>query len=173
MKRFKLFLFTFLIMFTVVACDTSPTSPFATLHNTSVASAFDENGYNDIANIFNGRADGVDKMHDNKVWGDPTYANDHLVMKWNKAWENCNANRNPANCAGAWTMNEWNGQVEGGSGESWHYKMKWVGPCVADGTMLPDGSYCIWDEYAVILSHGSVDNGHIWDAHARPNGFGN
>jgi hypothetical protein len=48
---------------------------------------FDEFGYNYQARVFVGKADGVDRVLDNAVWGDPTYANDWLVMKWSKAWD--------------------------------------------------------------------------------------
>ena len=48
---------------------------------------FDEFGYNYQAMIFVGKADGVDRVLDGKVWGDLTYANDLLVMKWSKAWD--------------------------------------------------------------------------------------
>jgi hypothetical protein len=34
-----------------------------------------------------GKADGVDRVLDGKVWGDPTYANDWLVMKWSKEFQ--------------------------------------------------------------------------------------
>ncbi|TDA39279.1 MAG: hypothetical protein DSO08_02465 [Candidatus Methanomethylicota archaeon] len=53
----------------------------------TVGGGFDEYGYNYEARIFVGKADGVDRVLDGKVWGDPTYANDWLVMKWSKAWE--------------------------------------------------------------------------------------
>ena len=166
----------------ITACSPDTlTAPSKTLEApTTAAFGFDELGYNDIANIFNGSADGTDGVLDGKVWGDPTYANDHLVMKWNKAWENCNAARDAGAtqaelatvCAGAWTLNEWNGQVTGGSGETWHYKFLYVGPCGSYGTPLSGGGYCIWNEYAVLMSHGNAE-GHFWDAHAKPNGFGN
>jgi hypothetical protein len=39
---------------------------------------FDEYGYNPTARNFVGAADGVDRNLDGTVWGDPTYANDHL-----------------------------------------------------------------------------------------------
>ncbi len=137
-----------------------------------VAPGFNALGYNYCAGLFNGPADGTDKVLDGKVWGDPTYAADHLVMKWNSAWDACNANRNVTNCTGAWTDNEWNGKVAGGSGESWHYKIKWVGSCGSYGTPLASGGYCIWNEYAVLFSHGSVANQHFWDTHAKPAGYG-
>ena len=140
---------------------------------TAVANGFDAYGYNDVANIFNGPADGVDHNLDGAVWGDPTYANDHLLMKWNRAWENCNASHTPENCAGAWTLNEWNGQLNGGSGESWMYKIQWIGSCGADGTVLADGGYCIWGDYEVIMSKGNTAGSHFWDAHAGHPGFGN
>lgn len=137
----------------------------------AISMGFDVFGYNDVANLFVGAADGTDRILDGTVWGDATYASDHLAMKWNKAWETCNANRSAENCAGAWLMNEWNGQVTGGSGETWHYKFKWVGSCGAYGAPLADGGYCIWGEYEVVFSHGTA-NGHFWDAHAKPAGFG-
>jgi hypothetical protein len=86
---------------------------------------FDEFGYNYQARVFVGKADGVDRVLDGKVWGDPTYANDLLVMKWSKAWDDARfhgAKWTPD----AWETNEWNGAVPGGSGEVWHYKIIWV-----------------------------------------------
>ena len=41
---------------------------------------FDQFGYNYKARIFVGAADGVDRSLDGRVWGDTTYANDHLVV---------------------------------------------------------------------------------------------
>ncbi len=58
---------------------------------------FDEFGYNYQARLFNGPADGVDRLLDNAVWGDDAYANDHLVMKWSKAWDDARFN------GAAWT----------------------------------------------------------------------
>jgi len=138
------------------------------------AGGFDEFGYNDTARIFVGPADGVDRVLDGMVWGDPTYADDHLVMKWNKAWDECNdaGGTNSEVCTGAWTNNEWTGMMPNGSGETWHYKFVWVGPCGANGTELPDGGYCIWNNYAVILSQGTADGEHLWDVLAKPAGYG-
>lgn len=173
MRSLKIFSIALPLVLAVAACtaDVAPTG-LTKVGNMVLASGFDEFGYNEIAGIFNGAADGVDRVLDGKVWGDPTYAADHLVMKWNHTWENCNANRSPENCAGAWTNNEWNGQVEGGSGETWIYKIVWNGACGTDGTPLPSGGYCIWGEYAVLMSQGTVDGQHFWDAHASPNGLG-
>lgn len=164
---------TALIALVVIAgCTDSvtPTSPIAAKVG-GAAFGFDEFGYNDIARIFNGPADGVDRALDGTVWGDPTYANDHLVMKWNREWDRGNDEgwSNPP--YRAWTNNEWNGQVPGGSGESWIYKVAWVGLCGDEGTPLPGGGYCIWGQFAVIFSHGTA-GAHFWDAHARPAGYG-
>lgn len=137
---------------------------------TTAARGFDQYGYNRCAGIFNGIADGLNRVNGDNELG--VYSQDHLVMKWNEAWSACNANRTAANCAGAWLTNEWNGQIAGGSGESWHYKNVWVGNCIDNPALVPVGGYCIWGEYAVVLSHGTVANEHFWDAHARPNGFG-
>jgi hypothetical protein len=133
---------------------------------------FDEFGYNRTARIFQGPADGVDKILDGAYWGNTLYAKDQLKMKWNAEWDRGNLEGwgNPP--YSAHLDNSWNGKVPGGSGETWHYKFAWVGPCGADGTVLPSGGYCIWGQFAVIMSQGSVGNQHFWDAHANPSGFG-
>jgi hypothetical protein len=141
-------------------------------NDNEVATGYDALGYNRCAGVFNGAADGTDGILDGKLWGGTAYAADRLLMKWNRAWDLCNDVRTPDNCAGAWLSNEWNGQVTGGSGETWHYKFKWVGNCDATPSLVPDGGYCIWGEYAVILSQGTAGQ-HFWDAHANPAGFGN
>ena len=132
---------------------------------------FDQFGYNYTAHVFVGRADGVDRVLDGKVWGDPTYANDHLVMKWSKAWDDARFHGAPWTPE-AWENNEWNGKVPGGSGEVWHYKIQWVGSCGVDGAPLPDGGYCIWGQFEVIMDHGTIANEHFWFAHANPTGYG-
>ena len=137
------------------------------------AGGFDQYGYNDTARIFNGPADGVDRSLDGTVWGDPTYASDHLSMKWNAEWDRGN-DEGWTDLAGydAWINNNWSGQAPDGSGEVWHYKIVWIGACGPDGTTLPDGGYCIWGQFEVIFSQGSVANEHFWDAHASPAGYG-
>ena len=136
---------------------------------------FDGFGYNEQARIFVGQADGVDRNLDGTVWGSPTYANDHLVMKWNAEWNRGNAEGwTDENGYDAWLNNEWNGRVPEGSGETWVYKIQWIGSCGADGTPLPDGGYCIWGQFEVLMSHGTVANEHFWEAngHANPTGYG-
>ena len=132
---------------------------------------FDKFGYNYQARVFVGAADGVDRILDGKVWGDPTYANDRLVMKWSKGWDDARFHGAPWT-ADAWENNEWNGMVPGGSGEVWHYKIKWVGICGAYGTPLPDGGYCIWGQFEVLMDQGTGANGHQWYTHAIPTGYG-
>lgn len=134
------------------------------------AGGFDEFGYNYGARIFVGAADGVDRILDGKVWGDPTYADDHLVMKWSKAWDNARFGGAPWTCE-AWVDNEWNGRVPGGSGEVWHYKIVWVGPELEASPYWREGGYPIWSQFEVIFSHGTMGNAHFWDAHARPAGL--
>lgn len=141
------------------------------------AGGFDEFGYNDTAGIFVGPADGVDNVLDGKVWGDSTYANDLLVMKWNKAWDACNdaGNDDPDVCTGAWTDNEWNGMAPNGSGSVWHYKIIWVGPENVAGSFWVEGGYRVWGNYEVLMDQGLDPNfgpGHLWFAHAVPNGYG-
>ena len=100
------------------------------------------------------------------------YANDKIVMKWNAEWDRGNAEgwSNPP--YDAWENNQWNGMVPGGSGETWHYKFVWVGPCGPDGTSLENGGYCIWGQFAVISSHGTAGHQHLWEVLASPAGYG-
>ena len=145
---------------------------YAVLAKNNGEGGFNEFGYNKVARLFEGKADGVDRNSDGTVWGDPTYANDHLKMNWNAEWDRGNREGWAKPPYRAWLDNNWNGKVQGGSGEVWQYKIVWVGPCGSDGTRLASGGYCIWGQFAVILSQGTVDNGHFWDAHAHPAGFG-
>lgn len=140
------------------------------------AGGFDTFGYNRTARIFNGTGESwsVEQGLPADYLG--IYAPDKLVMKWNAAWDACNETGDPEDCAGAWTDNEWNGMVPGGSGAVWHYKIVWVGgDCGADGTLLDDGGYCIWGQYETIMDQGvdpSYGSGHMWFAHANPTGYG-
>lgn len=138
---------------------------------------FDQYGYNETARIFQGPADGVDRQLDGKVWGSAAYAKDQLVMKWNKQWDNCNdaGNISEYACAGAWTSNEWNGAVPGGSGEVWHYKIVWVGPQGESSSRWQPGGYLIWGNYEVLMDQGIYrDDGpiHYIGAHSTANGYG-
>ena len=135
---------------------------------------FNEYGYNYGARVFVGPADGVDKKLDGKVWGDPTYANDHLVMKWNAQWDDCNANGydDPQYCAGAWVDNEWNGNVPGGSGTTEHDKIIWVGSGGDQSPYWRPGGELIWNNYEVISQQGTDATGHYSLVHAVPNGYG-
>jgi len=47
-------------------------------------------------------------------------------MKWSKAWDDARFNGGTWT-KDAWTSNEWNGKLSGGSGEVWHYKIVWLG----------------------------------------------
>ncbi|MBI2232796.1 MAG: hypothetical protein HYU56_02665 [Candidatus Aenigmarchaeota archaeon] len=153
----------------------------AMLTTTVFASGFDQFGYNYQARVFVGAADGVDRTLDGTVWGDPTYANDHLVMKWSKAWNDARFNGAPWTPE-AWEDNEWNGNVPGGSGETWHYKIIWVGSELENSPYWRDGGYAIWGQFEVIMDQGVSDTnyncdssnngGHQFCALATPNGYG-
>ena len=133
---------------------------------------FDELGYNRGARIFEGEADGVDGTLDGTTYADPTYANDHLKMKWNAEWDRGNQESWGNGPYGAWLDNNWNGKVKDGSGEVWQYRIKWIGSCGATGAPTGDGGYCIWGQFEVLMSHGTAANQHFWNAHAIPAGFG-
>jgi hypothetical protein len=127
------------------------------------STGFNQYGYNYNARIFNGLADGVDRTLDGMVWGDPTYAKDHLVMKWNAAWDACNANGydDATYCLGALDTNEWNGMVPGGSGETDHVKIIWVGSESKYGaTYWVEGGTRIWGNYEIVLEQGFYGSGH-------------
>ncbi len=133
---------------------------------------FDALGYDLQARIFVGPADGADGVLDGAYFGDPTFARDQLVMKWNAEWDRgvSEAWANPP--YQAWIDNQWNGRVPGGSGEAWHYRIVWVGPCGEDGAPLDGGGSCLWGQFSVLLSHGTEGGAHVWDAHALPAGPG-
>ena len=134
---------------------------------------FDEFGYNRTARIFSGKADGVDKIIDGKVWGDPTYANDLLVMKWNPEWDRgVSENWADPNGYAAWEDNQWNGMAKNGSKTNWHYKIVWDSGCKENGNSSAGGtSYCIWGQFAVLMDQGVDANAgpvHIFAARGTP-----
>ena len=138
---------------------------------------FDEFGYNRTARNFVGTGSSWCENRGLALDCLGIYSPDKLVMKWNAEWDRGNAEGwNDPNGYDAWENNEWNGNTKGGSGAVWHYKIKWVEPCGADGTSLPDGGYCIWGQFEVLMDQGhdpSFGPGHIWFAHAIPTGYGN
>lgn len=130
------------------------------------ATAFAAGVYSQAGNVFSGPASALGI-------GAP-YANDHLVMKWNAQWNNCNANGydNPTYCLGAMLDNEWNGNVPNGSGVSEHYKIIWVGSAGEASPYWRAGGYLIWNNYEVIMDQGTDASVHTWYALATPNGYG-
>ncbi len=152
----------------------------AVLVSASVALA-DWSGYNYKARVFVGTGmQWCMAKVGNVAWCESylgAYANDKVVMKWNAEWDRGNAEGwTDPNGYDAWENNEWNGKFPGGSGAVWHYKIKWVGPCGADYTPLPDGGYCLWGQFDVLMDQGvdsSYGPGHTWLTKAIPNGYGN
>jgi hypothetical protein len=142
---------------------------------------FDQYGYNNGARIFNGTyaqwcaAEGISSTS----CVDYTFGsvNDLLIMKWNAAWDACNASYStnpsgdPAACTGAWLDNESNGNVPGGSGYVWHYKIVYSSTCASDGTPS-NGGYCVWGNYEVIMDQGTFGGVHTFNNLATPNGYG-
>jgi len=169
----------------VVGCGTSPPTgidqavidqPAQFAAKPANGNGFDQFGYNYNARLFNGPADGVDKKLDGTVWGDATYGRDRLKMTWSKGWDDARFN-GALWGPDAWEDNQWNGALRGGSGETWHYKIVWVGPELENGPYWRDGGYAIWGQFEVILSHGTVRDAegvvrHIWETHADPAGYG-
>lgn len=153
----------------------APSWPDVSLTDVSRSTQF---GYNRTARIFSGTCLSWATA---KALPDPAgycsvYADDKLIMKWNAEWDRGNAEGwSDPDGYDAWLNNEWNGMADG-SGSVWHYKFQWIGPCGVDGTELADGGYCIWGEFEVLMDQGldpSYGPGHLWFAHALPNGYGN
>lgn len=140
------------------------------------AGGFDQYGYNDTARLFNGTGSSWCLAKSLPVNCLGIYSPDKLVMKWNAEWDRGNAEGwTDPNGYNAWTNNEWNGKIKGGSGAVWHYKIVWVGDYTANPSLIPDGGYGIWGQFAVIMDQGTDPNlgpGHLWFAHANPNGYG-
>jgi hypothetical protein len=133
-------------------------------------------GYNWKARVFVGTGElwAMQKLgmsHDNAEAYMGIYAHDKLMMKWNAEWDRGNAENWNNGPYAAWCTNEWNGMVPGGSGETWHYMNIWVGPELEASPYWRDGGYAIWSQFEVILSHGTYDDEHFWDAHAIPTGL--
>jgi len=145
---------------------------------TTVSMGFDQYGYNRCARIFNGTYSSwcVERGADPDCAG-ILYSSDKLVMKWNAEWDRGNSEGWSKPPYSAWLDNEANGMKADGSGAVWHYKYQWVGPCGADYTPIPDGGYCIWGIFEVLMDQGLDPNlpipGHQWFARAIPNGYGN
>jgi hypothetical protein len=136
---------------------------------------FDQYGYNYTARLFNGTGSSWCLAREASADCLGIYSPDKLIMKWNAAWDACNAagNNNVGACLGAWTDNEWNGQVPGGSGVSDHYKIIWVGTALESSPYWRTGGYAVWGEYEVIMDQGvDPSSSHIWWAHAIPTGYG-
>ena len=137
---------------------------------------FDQYGYNYTARVFNGTylqwcaEQGIAPATCSTYLGAAT-VNDQLIMKWNAAWDACNASQTPPNCAGAWTDNELNGKVPGGDGYVWHYKIVYSQTCTTSGTPS-NGGYCVWGDYEVLMDQGTVNGTHTSYALATPNGYG-
>lgn len=165
----------------ILGCQTEPIAPTATQSTQTIASpaigslskgGFDQFGYNYGARLFQGPADGVDRILDGMVWGDPTFAKDHLVMKWSKGWDDARFNGVPWG-PDAWEDNEWNGNVPGRSGFTEHVKIIWVGSDLQNSQYWRDRGYPIWGEFEVIMDQGMDPNfGHTWYAHAISTGYG-
>jgi len=141
-------------------------------------SGFDEYGYNYNARIFVGVGEnwyrgkyGLPVWHEGDpfLW-DETYGRDHLVMKWSKAWDDARFHGGDWTPE-AWCTNQWNGMFPSGSGETWHYTNVWVGSELESSVYWRLGGYAIWGQFEVILSHGTINGEHIWDAHAIPSGM--
>jgi len=136
---------------------------------------FDESGYNRTAHIYNGTygewcTEKIgDEVYCQETYGD--WLDDKLIMKWNEEWDRGNEEGWTDESYGAWLSNHGNGKLPGGSGESYFVKIVWVGTCT-DGANLPEGSYCIWGQFAVIMEKTQKDGVLDFSTHVIPSGYG-
>ena len=139
-----------------------------------VATGFDQYGYNRCAHQFVGTGSSWCLARGASANCLGIYSPDKLVMKWNAEWDRGNAEGwSDPNGYRAWENNNWNGMCDGCSGEVWHYKIKWIGLCGADGTPTGDGGYCLWGQFEVLMDQGTSGGEHLWYTHAIPTGYGN
>lgn len=167
MKKFLNTALVSAIVILVTLCFTAPIF--------GAPGGFDEFGYNYKARIFNGTGESWSLAKGLPADYLGVYSNDKLIMKWNAEWDRGNAENWTNPPYGAWENNEWNGNVKGGSGAVWHYKIIWVGDYTTYPSLIPEGAYGIWGQFAVIMDHGkdpSYGPGHLWFAHAIPTGYG-
>ncbi len=171
-----LLLFLVLSTTTVVLADKPPQDEIpGNRYGVVNETGFDEFGYNRNAHIYNGTYGEwcMEKVGDEKSclanYGD--YWNDKLIMKWNEEWDRGNEQKWANGPYGAWLSNHGNGKLPDGSGESYFVKIVWVGPC-NDGTNLPEGSSCVWDQFAVIMEKTQKDGEMDFSTHSIPSGYG-
>jgi len=137
---------------------------------------FDEFGYNYHAGNFVGT--GSEWCQGKLGWTESDcnahmgiYANDHLKMKWSKAWDDARFHEGEWTCD-AWVDNQWNGAFPGGSGEVWHSRIVWVGPELEDSDCWRDGGVPIWGSFETLMDHGTFEGMHEWLTHSAPSGYG-
>ena len=180
-KMFKKITFVLLVLVLLLTTTTTAFADKPTgfdnegkVTGTASDNGFDQYGYNRTARIFSGTYLSwcLEAENSLEACQSSPYANDKLVMKWNDEWDRGNAEgwSNPP--YNAWENNEWNGMAPGGSGEVWAYKIVWDASCAAKNTPSSDGAYCIWGQFAVIMSQGTAGGEHIWDTLAKPAGYG-
>lgn len=174
MKKILIAVLAFTALLTVVPAFADKASKFDNSGNVIESindNGFNEYGYNYNARIFSGTGSSwcLARGASATCLGD--YSNDKLIMKWNAEWDRGNAENWANPPYNAWENNEWNGNVENGSGTVWHYKIDWSQIC-ADGGTPTDGGYCIWGQFEVLMDQGTDPSGHTWFAHAKPAGYG-
>ncbi len=115
-----------------------------------ISVGFDQYGYNYQARLFNGTYDGADRNLDGTYWGDPTYADWNLSMKWSEEWlsnQDCDhdgkLDRGDDGNSKGWLTNHVQAKYVDADGSTQHYsyfcKIVWVGP---------GGS--LWGQYEII-----------------------
>jgi len=137
---------------------------------------FDEFGYNYNAGNFVGTGSEwcQGKLGQTKTYCDTymdPYHNDHLKMKWSKAWDDARFHGGDWTCD-AWVDNQWNGAFPEGSGEVWHSRIVWVGSDLEESECWRDGGSPIWESFEILMDHGVADNIHEWWTNTTPAGYG-
>lgn len=149
-------------------CNTIESGLITDTAGNPISLGYDQFGYNYQAHMFNGTYDGSDRNLDGTYWGQTgDYVDDKLMMKWSDAWlANVDCNKDGKLDRGlidgvvggiskGWLTNHVVGDyVDTNTNIDPHYtdftKIVWVGNCVADPTLVPEGGYCLWGQYTII-----------------------
>ncbi len=95
-------------------------------------------------------------------------------MKWNDEWSR-GVSENWSNPPYfAWQTSMWNGNLDGGSGQSWHIKAVWDKTCGSGNPPLPGSEFCVGWVKTILVSGkvSGLDPVHFWILHVNPTGYG-
>jgi len=94
-------------------------------------------------------------------------ASDRVSSKWNAEWDRGKLEGWSVPPYSAYQDNKWNGNPKGGSGFTWYFRIRWVGPCTP-GELMPDGGHCIWQQFEFTMGPKSALPPPEWLTQSNP-----